>query len=139
MSLYILQCQRVIPLQQHCNVVVEIMNRKYGLFSKYLFQREQQHGGYTKLLDNNKKECLPVITQNKKHSLKQVVSMIYCVSLRCISREEKPNRQCLWEENLVFRIQIFSLMCQRATLEQQGSICDFRDFRKLSLKNGVII
>ena len=26
-----------------------------------------------------------------------------------------------------------------ATLEQQGSICDFRDFRKLSLKNGVII
>ena len=26
-----------------------------------------------------------------------------------------------------------------ATLEQQGSICDFCDFRKLSLKNGVII
>ena len=24
-----------------------------------------------------KKECLPVITRNKKHSLKQVVSMIY--------------------------------------------------------------
>ena len=24
-----------------------------------------------------KKECLPVITQNKKHSSKQVVSMIY--------------------------------------------------------------
>ena len=26
-----------------------------------------------------------------------------------------------------------------ATLEQQGSIYNFRDFRKLSLKNGVII
>ena len=56
------------------------MNIKYGLFSKYLFQRAQQHGGYTKLyvtISLYKKECLPVITRNKKHSSKQVVSMIY--------------------------------------------------------------
>ena len=56
------------------------MNIKDGPFSKYLFQRVQQHGGYTKLLGNEslyKKECLPVITWNKKHSSKQVVSMIY--------------------------------------------------------------
>ena len=36
--------------KQHCNVIVEIVNIKYGLFSRYLFQRAEQHGGYTKLL-----------------------------------------------------------------------------------------
>ena len=66
--------------QQHCNVIVEIMNIKFGLFSKYLFQRAQQHGGtrnFWIMISLYKKECLPVITRNKKHSSKQVVSMIY--------------------------------------------------------------
>ena len=40
--------------QQHCNVIVEIMNIKYGLFSKYLFQRTQQHDSYTKPVGNDK-------------------------------------------------------------------------------------
>ena len=40
--------------QQHCNVIVEIMNIKYALFSKYLFQRAQQHDGYTKRLGKDK-------------------------------------------------------------------------------------
>ena len=36
------------------NVIVEIMDVKYGLLSKHLFQRTQQHGGYTKPLGNDK-------------------------------------------------------------------------------------
>ena len=40
--------------QQHCNVIVEIMNIKYGLYSKYLFQRTQQHDSYTKPVGNHK-------------------------------------------------------------------------------------
>ena len=39
---------------QHCNVIVEIMNIKYGFFSKYLFQSVLQHGSYTKLQGNDK-------------------------------------------------------------------------------------
>ena len=49
------------------------------LLSKHLLQRTQQHGGRTKPLHSNKfvqKILFPVITWNKKHSLKQVVLMI---------------------------------------------------------------
>ena len=55
---------------------------KFGLLSKQLFQRTQQHGGYTKLWVTTSlyiKECLPVITRNKKHLSKQDVSMIYAL------------------------------------------------------------
>ena len=57
------------------------MDMKYGLLSKHLFQTAQQHGGYIKPRGNDKftynKECLPVIKRNKKHSLKQVVTIRY--------------------------------------------------------------
>ena len=39
----------------NCNVIVEMTDIKCGLLSsKHLFQRMQQHGGYTKLLGNGK-------------------------------------------------------------------------------------
>ena len=63
----------------NCNITVEMKDIKCGLLSKHLFQRTQQHAGYTKPLDNNKFEkkiLFPVITRNKKHSSKQVVWMI---------------------------------------------------------------
>ena len=52
---------------------------KYGLLSKHLFQRTQQHDGSKKLIGNDEfvKKCLSVITCNKKHSLKQVVPVTY--------------------------------------------------------------
>ena len=53
---------------------------KYGLCSKYLFQRAQQHAvtpNFWVTISLYKKECLPVVRQNQKHSSKQVVSMIY--------------------------------------------------------------
>ena len=40
--------------KQHCSVIVEITDVKYGLFSKHLFQRTQHHGGFTKPLGNDK-------------------------------------------------------------------------------------
>ena len=42
---------------------------------KHLFQRTQQYGGFTNLwttINLYKKQFVPVITWNKKHSLKQV-------------------------------------------------------------------
>ena len=39
---------------QNCNVIVKITDIEYGLASKHLFQRMQQHGGCRKALDNNK-------------------------------------------------------------------------------------
>ena len=67
--------------QYHCNIIVEITIIKCGLLSKHLLQCTQQNGGCTKPLGNDKfvflkKILCPVITQNKKHSSKQVVSMI---------------------------------------------------------------
>ena len=58
---------------------MEIMDINCGLLSKLLFLRTQQHDGCTKPLGKDKflqKWCLPVITWNKKHSSKQVASMI---------------------------------------------------------------
>ena len=58
---------------------MKITDIKCGLLPKHLFQRTQQHGGCIKPVGNNKfvqKILFPVITWNKKHSLKQVVSMI---------------------------------------------------------------
>ena len=37
-----------------CNNIGEITDIKFGLFSKHLFQRTQQHGGSTKPLSNDK-------------------------------------------------------------------------------------
>ena len=36
------------------NVIVEMTDVKCGLLSKHLFQRAQQHGGFTKPLGNNR-------------------------------------------------------------------------------------
>ena len=58
---------------------MEIMDIKYGLLSKHLFERTQQHGGCTKPLGNYKvvqKILFAVITWNEKYSSKQVASMI---------------------------------------------------------------
>ena len=38
--------------QQHCDTIVEITDIKYGLLSRHLSQRTQQHGDCTKPLDN---------------------------------------------------------------------------------------
>ena len=59
-------------------VIVEKMGVNGGLLSKHLFQRTQ-HGGFTNLwvTINLYKKCRLVITWHKKHSSKQVISMIY--------------------------------------------------------------
>ena len=48
---------------------------KYGLLSKHLRQRKQQHGGSENRKSGmkNQKWCVAVITWSKKHSSKQVV------------------------------------------------------------------
>ena len=59
---------------------MEITDTKCGLLLKHLLHRTQQHGGCTKPLADDifvYKQCLPVILWNKKHSLKEVVSLIY--------------------------------------------------------------
>ena len=38
------------------------------------------------------------------------------MSLICISREAIPNKYCLWEKDLVFYMQLFSLTCQGVNL-----------------------
>ena len=38
---------------QHCNVIMEITEIKYRLFSKHFFQRTQQHGISKKALGND--------------------------------------------------------------------------------------
>ena len=40
--------------QQYCNVIVELTNIKFELFSKHFSQRTQQHGDCTKPLSNDK-------------------------------------------------------------------------------------
>ena len=55
------------------------MDIKCGVLSKHLFERTQQHGGYTKHLGKKKfvQEILfAAITWNQNHSSKKVVSMI---------------------------------------------------------------
>ena len=55
-------------------------NVKYGLLSKKLFQRKQQHGGwenFTVTISFYEKQWLLVLTWNKIHLSKQVVSIIY--------------------------------------------------------------
>ena len=44
----------VVLASQPCNVIVEIINIKYGLLSAHFFQGMQQHGGCTKPLVNDK-------------------------------------------------------------------------------------
>ena len=56
------------------------MNIKYGLFSKYCFKERSNIAvtpNFWVMISLYKKECLPVIKRNKKHSSKQVVFMIY--------------------------------------------------------------
>ena len=58
---------------------MEATGTKYGLLSKHLFERTQQHDGCTKPQGNDlfmQKILSAVITWNKKDSSKQVVSMI---------------------------------------------------------------
>ena len=50
----------------------EITDIKYGLLSKHLFERTQEHGICTWVII-----FFPDITWNKKHLSKQAVSMIY--------------------------------------------------------------
>ena len=66
--------------QEHFEVIVEITDIKCELVSKHLPQKAQQHGNWTKpvvTLYLYKKECLLVVTWNKKHLSKQVLSIIY--------------------------------------------------------------
>ena len=63
-------------------------NVKYGPLSKHFFQRTQQHGGWKSLRDNDKlfkTQCLSVITQNKKHSSKQVIAITYTLGKRFVA------------------------------------------------------
>ena len=61
---------------QNCNVIVEITDIKYGLASKYLFQRMQRHNSCRKALGNNKflkNNAFQLLCKIKKHSSKQAV------------------------------------------------------------------
>ena len=40
----------MFAIKHHRNIIVETMDIKYGLLSKHLFERTQQHGGGTKPL-----------------------------------------------------------------------------------------
>ena len=54
------------------------MNIKYGLFSKYLFQRAEQHGGYTKLRIFGRADM-------PQHSIIKNVQLV-CVSIQYFFR-----------------------------------------------------
>ena len=63
-------------------------NVKYGPFSKHFLQRTQEHDGWKSLRSNDKlfkKQCLSVITQNKKHSSKQVIPITYTLGKRFVA------------------------------------------------------
>ena len=65
----------VLPLCYYCGDKV-----KYGLPSKNLFQRKQQHDGqeyFSVAINFYEKPQLLVLTWNKKHSSKQVVSVTH--------------------------------------------------------------
>ena len=110
-----------------------ITDIKYGLPFKILvlISRTQQHNGCTKTLGDTK--FLPVITWNRKHSLKQVVSItctlvkdffcetfLFRQSKKACSiiwstwvffaflEKRRPNKYCSWKVNLVFHIKRFS-------------------------------
>ena len=54
---------------------MKITDIKCGLFSKHLFQRRHQHGGFTKPLSNDK--CVYKLHGAKMRSSKKIVSMMY--------------------------------------------------------------
>ena len=61
---------------------MEITDIKCRRLSKHLFQTMRKHGGCNKALRNDKltkKAISSIITRNKKHSSKQVVSMVHII------------------------------------------------------------
>ena len=82
---------------KHCNVIGETTDIKCGLLSKQLFQRTQQFGVTPNLwvtINLYTKYCLPFITWNKKHSLKQVVSVVYMIGKIFLAA---VTLNCLWD------------------------------------------
>ena len=63
------------------------------------------------------------------------VQNICCLLMHYLLNEVQKQIRIIFYFQLVINQSIHNY----ETLEQQGSICDFRNFRKLSLKNGVII
>ena len=63
-------------------------NIKYGLFSRNLFQRKQQHGGWENFIgaiNFYEKQWLLVLIWNKKHLSKQSVSKTYILEKKFLA------------------------------------------------------
>ena len=136
---------------KHSYVIVAIMDWKYELLSKHLFQRTQQCGGRKKTLEHKLvqkkiisfsyhmewKIFIEANCSNNLHTRENI--FCNCWFWRFVSRfisdrvkqcifryvkvfftfleKGRSNKYRLWEANLVFCMQIFSLMSQRDNLK----------------------
>ena len=89
------------------------MEITYGLLSKHLFQRQQQHDGWKNFkvtINLFSKKYLPVIIWNKEHSPKYIASWTYAIAKKTAASTLKKSASLLTIYGKIFECLVYDTM-----------------------------